>query len=174
MNDLTAGEVMTRIVYSVDADWPLDRVRDTLVNHGISGAPVLDKGKLVGVISATDLMIAGSRDGASGGELSYYREVEEADYWSRRSQGFMHIDKASTTKARDAMTPAVFSVDENAGIDEVAQIMVNGIIHRVLVTSGKNVVGIISALDLVKLLRGKHGGAKRTKKEAGTAKRGNR
>jgi CBS domain-containing protein len=51
------------------------------------------------------------------------------------------------------MTPVVFEVPHEARVDEVADMMTSGRIHRVVVTSGGRVSGIVSALDLVLVLR---------------------
>ena len=42
---------------------------------------------------------------------------------------------------------------EDASVQEVANAMVTGRIHRVLVTRAKKMVGIISSLDLLPLVR---------------------
>jgi signal-transduction protein with cAMP-binding, CBS, and nucleotidyltransferase domain len=39
-------------------------------------------------------------------------------------------------------------------VAEIAQMMVKGRIHRVFVTEDKKIVGVVSALDLLRLLAG--------------------
>ena len=51
------------------------------------------------------------------------------------------------------MTPMLFDVPETATVQEVADMMVRGGIHRVLVTVEKKLVGIVSALDVLKVVR---------------------
>ena len=67
-------------------------------------------------------------------------------------QGF-HIESDSQVSTRDLMTPMVFQVAEDAGVQEVAAMMVNGGIHRVLVSRRGQVVGIVTALDMLKVVR---------------------
>jgi CBS domain-containing protein len=50
------------------------------------------------------------------------------------------------------MTGVVFSVDEDATVEEVANMMVTGRIHRVFVTRAGKIVGVISSLDLLPLV----------------------
>ena len=52
----------------------------------------------------------------------------------------------------DIMTPAVYAVAEDATVSEVASMMLKEHLHRVLVTQGEKVVGIISTSDLLGLL----------------------
>ncbi len=52
----TVGEIMTRGVISVTPDTDLDEVGHLLVHKNIKRLPVLDQGKLVGIISRADLV----------------------------------------------------------------------------------------------------------------------
>jgi signal-transduction protein with cAMP-binding, CBS, and nucleotidyltransferase domain len=47
----------------------------------------------------------------------------------------------------------VFSVDANAPVQEVADTMIRGHIHRLFVMEHGKMVGVISALDLLSLVR---------------------
>jgi CBS domain-containing protein len=154
MQNLTARDVMTREVRTVDADWSLDELRSFLVSLSITGAPVCDKaGKLIGVVSSTDLMRAAS-EGTTSSENSrhqYYSTVD--DNLSGEDMRGLHIDSPSGTTVREIMTPLVFEVEPEAPIHDVADIMARGRIHRVFVLRGGKVEGVISALDLVRVLR---------------------
>jgi CBS domain-containing protein len=50
------------------------------------------------------------------------------------------------------MTPTVFTVPENTPVSRLAKTMISGRIHRLLVTRRGRIVGIVTALDLLKLL----------------------
>jgi CBS domain-containing protein len=52
----TAADVMTRTVYAIRPDTPLDRVADLFESRRIRRAPVIDDGKLVGIVSRADLV----------------------------------------------------------------------------------------------------------------------
>jgi CBS domain-containing protein len=52
----TVGEIMTRGVISVTPDTELEEVSHLLVHERIKRLPVLDQGKLVGIISRADLV----------------------------------------------------------------------------------------------------------------------
>ncbi len=143
-------DIMTKNVRTVEADWSVEELRAFLIEHGISGAPVTEQGKLVGVVSSTDLL---QTNGAERGR-------SHAGYFSTSLDRplapdelrTMHVDDASGQTVRDVMTPVVFHVSDDARVDEVADTMVRGRIHRVVVTSGGKVSGIVSALDLVAVL----------------------
>lgn len=63
------------------------------------------------------------------------------------------IDDERLTVA-EIMTPALYTIDENATVSEVASTMLDGHVHRLLVTGEKpdSVVGIVSTSDLLGLL----------------------
>ena len=52
----TVGEIMTRGVISVTPDTDLEEVGHLLVHKNIKRLPVLDQGKLVGIVSRADLV----------------------------------------------------------------------------------------------------------------------
>jgi CBS-domain-containing membrane protein len=52
----TVGEIMSRGVISVTPDTDLDEVSHLLVHERIRRLPVLDQGKLVGIVSRADLV----------------------------------------------------------------------------------------------------------------------
>ena len=52
----TVGEAMTPPVLVLDADTPADRAARQLDQHGVSAAPVLHHGRVVGVVTPSDLL----------------------------------------------------------------------------------------------------------------------
>ncbi|HZC98871.1 MAG TPA: CBS domain-containing protein [Actinomycetes bacterium] len=52
----TVGQAMTTPVLVLDADTPADVAARRLERSGVSGAPVLDRGRVVGVITLADLL----------------------------------------------------------------------------------------------------------------------
>ena len=51
------------------------------------------------------------------------------------------------------MTPTVFNVLEDTPVQVIADYMLRGRIHRQFVTRGSQVVGVITAMDLLKVVR---------------------
>lgn len=63
----------------------------------------------------------------------------------------MYIENASQP-VQEVMTPTVYTVTEDTPISEIAKIMIAGRIHRLLVTHHNRLVGIITTLDMLKVL----------------------
>jgi CBS domain-containing protein len=81
----------------------------------------------------------------------YYQELDSQ--YEREELATLRIRTESVTTVCDIMTPMLFAVDEETVVREVADTMVRGHIHRVLVTRDKKVTGIVTALDMLKIVR---------------------
>jgi acetoin utilization protein AcuB len=55
LNRLLVREVMTRHVVVVHAETPIQEAAQLMVDHKIGGLPVVDDGRVVGVITETDI-----------------------------------------------------------------------------------------------------------------------
>lgn len=60
MDSITAADIMTRQVITLTPTMHIYEAMEVLLKHKISGAPVLDGGRLVGVLSEYDCMKVGS------------------------------------------------------------------------------------------------------------------
>jgi CBS domain-containing protein len=145
-------DIMTRDVLTVESDWSLDALRSFLVEHSITGAPVVDRfGKLLGVVSSTDLLQADERETTNPRPAYFCTTLERS--LAESELRTMHVEGGSSQRVSDVMTPVVFAVDENTSVLEVADMMALGRIHRVVVKSGDRLSGIVTTLDLVGVLR---------------------
>ncbi len=144
-------EVMTHKVLTAGSDWTLAELKTFLLEHSISGAPVVDAhGKLVGVVSATDVMR--SEDTPEMTEGGYFATSLDCPLGEEELSSLI-IEGAPSQIVGDVMTPVVFQIAADAPVDEAADTMARGRIHRIVVTEGDAVVGIVTALDLVRVLR---------------------
>lgn len=55
---LTVGEVMTKPVLTIGANRNIEAAAQQMLEHRIGALPVLDEGKLVGILTETDLLRA--------------------------------------------------------------------------------------------------------------------
>ena len=156
MGDLTAKDVMIQEVLEVRAEWSLQRLVEFLVENSISGAPVTtENGKLVGVVSLTDIIRHDTlleKGSQSYGTHEYYLHTLESQFAPQEIDS-LHFGNEPLMTVRDIMAPTIFRVDENATVQQVADTMIRGRIHRVFVTQEEKVVGIISAADMLRVIR---------------------
>src|SRR5688500_9140941 len=126
------GERMSRPVISVSPDAPMNEVLAMFKKEHIRRAPVMKNGKLLGIVSESDLLNASP---SSATTLSIW----ELNYL------------VSKVTVKDVMTKKVVIVDENTPIEEAARIMADKKIGGLPVTSAGKVVGIITETDLFKI-----------------------
>lgn len=143
---LKAHHVMRRRVETLSADMSLQEAAEVLLDRGYSGAPVVDAaGKVVGVLSQRDFAAA-QRDSLRGREPIFYREGDRVRLSAK-------LDEQSPSRpVREVMSREIISVDEGTGIVEIARLMSDRKVHRVIVMRGDKVAGLISSLDILRAL----------------------
>jgi CBS domain-containing protein len=155
MRLITAADLMNPRVLTVRVDLTVRELANVLVENEISGAPVEDRsGKLVGVVSLTDIAAALAEDDELEAESErgdFFLSEWEDDGMSREEIEELGLDEAELTVA-EIMTPEVFTVREDTPVSEIAEAMIQNHVHRILVTREDRVVGIISTSDLLGLL----------------------
>ncbi len=156
MTGLKAKDLMRSEILTVNPDWSIDQLADFFVENSISGGPVTTReDKLIGVVSLTDIVRHSSmpgRDLPREDTSDYYLYGLEPQYSPQELKTF-HIENETETRVRDIMTHVIFEVNEDTSIKQVADAMIRGRIHRVFVTKEKKLVGIISALDMLGIIR---------------------
>lgn len=153
---MTVSDVMQREVLAVDAGWSLEELADFLVDNSISGAPVVaEDNELVGVVSLTDIVRQNRlQEHGSGGQDTHDVYLFELDRQMGKDElRELHIQYETPVIVRDIMTPMIFSVNEDTSVQAVAETMLKGRIHRVFVTRDNRLNGIITALDMLKIIR---------------------
>jgi len=152
----TVKDIMTTDVLCVPADWSLERLSQFFFDNHISGAPVVDsEDMLVGVVSVTDL----AHNKALSAETNvavlphdfYIRGILEHKFTKEESFGFQFDENLECVN--DIMTPMVFELDENTSVQKAAEVMLRGRIHRIFVTHAKKIIGVVSAMDMLKVIR---------------------
>ncbi|MBI4345443.1 MAG: CBS domain-containing protein [Elusimicrobia bacterium] len=142
---LTAKQVMRRRVATLGPDDSLRDAAELFLEEGVSGAPVVDDdGRVLGVISQTDLMRR-TCESALGQLPPFYYEGSE-----------IRVARVAPahdlSPVREAMSREVVSVEEDVPVPDIAGLMAERGIHRVLVTRGGELRGIVSTLDIVRLV----------------------
>ena len=143
---MLAKDVMHRKIVTVPSWLTLQELVKVFAENGISGAPVVDAdGSVLGVVSQTDLVR--SRGEASAGIPLYHQEIDAPV----ASLG-IHFEECDQTRVEQIMTPGAISFDEETPVEKLAGAMLERHIHRVLITRGESLVGIVTTMDLLRAL----------------------
>ncbi len=157
--DYVAADIMTRNVLCVTKDADLRDLGKFFLEKRITGAPVIDRdGDICGVISQTDLLFYQlTRDDELVLPSDFYQSARVEG--RPIAKGFQ-IEDVNTATVEEVMTPVVHAVLPTTPVTTIAKMMTQRHIHRLIVRRGMKVVGIISALDVLRVF----GGADQPKK----------
>lgn len=153
---LTAENVMRTPAVCAHPDQTLADLERMLMAAHITGAPVVEHGRMVGVVSRSDIVrvqvLVESLDGEvsdrmqpfDGGGENFQHPIQEAFHGFRQ--------RLTGLKVRDAMRTQVITCSPTTPVGKLASDMVRHHVHRVIVVERDRPVGVVSSIDLVKLL----------------------
>lgn len=146
------ADVMVRDVVCVRPDTSIESLRTVLLDRGISGAPVVDEdGGLVGVVSKTDLVRWDLDDDETASEPPEQIDVE-------LGPGF-HAEYIPGGVVAEIMTPLTLSLPSRATVLQASALMAYEGVHRIVVVDDGEVVGIVTATDVLGWLARHYGWA---------------
>lgn len=149
---LTASDIMQTQVVTVSPSDPLHTVQRLFYEEEIHGAPVVDETSRVrGMITSMDLIRAAMEESDTSSGIDFTDAFEQMGRPWEAASGEFH-DRLGEAVVADAMTESIVTVDPTTKISEVASLLRQNRIHRVLVVKGDNLLGIISSFDLIRLL----------------------
>jgi CBS domain-containing protein len=141
---LTAEDLMSGSVIAVPQEMPLAAAARVLSRAQITGAPVVNAdGVCVGVVSATDFLRLANRDPRPAPGACAAPCV--CSDWQ-----MLEIHELPADEVRRHMTPDPVTVRPGTPVGEVARLMLDAHIHRVIVVDAKGrPVGVVSSTDLI-------------------------
>lgn len=146
MNKQQVKDVMTNLVVMVKLEDPIQEAASRLVRNGISGAPVVEDGKVVGVISEVDIARA------LMGPANIDRGLQASDVLSLIMRSVPATHKHNRTVA-DVMSSDVFTIGPNESLFKAAQLLDRHGVKRLPVVDDHGyLVGILSRGDLVRAM----------------------
>ena len=179
---LKLRDIMTTSVLTLEPDVTIREAMELLADRHVSGAPVIAGGRVVGVVSATDLLgFAASLSDVNEGEPAErvaLRGRDEGTGWDDETEPSSEYFSAlwqgldlGEALASDPETPERNALDEHTvaeamtrgpihsmppatPVEAAADYMRRAEIHRILVMEDNTLVGIVSTMDIVKAVAG--------------------
>jgi len=146
MGDVSVQDVMTRLVVALHPSDTLHHAAQRLARSRISGAPVVEEGKVVGIVSESDLIHAVMPP------VPVDRGASIFDILSVLGRAKPRAHQHGKTVA-EAMSPLVFQVSPSTSIWKAASIMEHKGVKRLPVVDDEDhLLGIVSRADLVKAM----------------------
>ena len=147
---MLAKEIMTTNVVSVKKEATITDVAALLVKHKISGLPVVDEEqRLVGMVTEGDLIHQDTKLHTP----AFLEILGGVIYLENPQRVAKDLERMTATKVVEIMTAKVFSVREDATIEDVATLMVERQVNRIpVVDAAGKLTGIVSRQDLVRAM----------------------
>ncbi|GAB6944049.1 CBS domain-containing protein [Vulcanisaeta sp. JCM 14467] len=130
------SSVMSKPAITIEADEAVARAKWLMVRHGITRLPVLEAGKLYGIVSMRDIV-----------ERLYYASIPRR---SRRGDVVGTEDDILAAPVKAIATTPVITVSEDNDIYEAVNLMLSKGISGMPVISGDSVTGVVSSYDIIK------------------------
>lgn len=170
-------DIMTLDVLTLSPETTLRDAAGLFSDEYVSGAPVVAGTRVVGVVSASDIVsfVAGQpgvpTDRPDSVEYGEWPEVEPweegaeapgaffADYWSdvgvdvdtrMETSGSPEWNVLEEHTVSEVMTRTVTALGRDASVREAAELMLKADVHRILVMEADELVGLVTTTDVLK------------------------
>ena len=128
------SEIMTRDLHTLNLSNQLDEAEEMFRKHHVRHLPVIDEGRLVGILSLTDLQRISFAEAYSDEETV----VDSAIY--------------KMLSVEQVMVSNPVRVSATTSIKEVAEILASREFHALPVVEEEELVGIITTTDLIQYM----------------------
>ena len=143
---LKAKDIMTSDVITVKETTTLEDLARIIMQHHISGAPVVnDKGTVTGIVTENDLINQNKRL-----HIPTILRLFDAFIPLGTSKLESDIKRMAASTVEDIYTKEVVTVNEETPVDNIATIMAEKKIHLLPVLKEGKLVGIIGKKDIIK------------------------
>jgi CBS domain-containing protein len=137
---MRVSDVMSERLFTATPDMPLRLVAERMLEYGISGMPVVDGDRVLGVVSETDILfkecVAPERAGTVDWLTHYVEDPPQR--------------KLEATTAGEAMTAPAVTISSHRSVADAAALMLELSIDRLPVVEDGRLMGIITRADLVR------------------------
>lgn len=146
---LTANDIMTKDVITVDADMSARDLAKVLAENKISGVPVIDSnGSIIGIVTESDLI-----DRAKKVHIpTVMRLFDSFVFLESPERMEKDLKKMAASTVKDICNPDIVNVEPTTPLDELATIMSESKIHTIPVLQDGKLVGIIGKSDIIRTL----------------------
>lgn len=144
---MLAKDIMTREVITARKEDTVEDVIKLLLDHNVSGLPVVDEeNRVVGIITEGDLIYRSKNLHLP----AYFTLLDSYIFLENPKNLETQIRKMAGYKVEEVMTAEVIVVNEEETIETVATLMTEKKVNRIPVVKKDELVGVISRRDIIK------------------------
>mgnify|MGYP001576269395 FL=1 len=133
---------MTHSVYALQPTQSVEEAIRFFIKHGVKGAPVVEKGKVVGLVSEKDIFRA-----LYPSITEFYNNPE---LWMEEAELEGNAKLIAAKSVKDIMTRAVVSAPPDTPIMQAGAMMLAHRVHRIVVLESGRLLGIATRSDVFK------------------------
>ncbi|KAF0178650.1 MAG: hypothetical protein FD164_2169 [Nitrospirae bacterium] len=146
---LRAKDIMTTDVITVKQTMTVEEFARLLIEHRISGAPVVDEaGAIKGVVTENDLISQNKRLHIP----TIIRLFDAYIMLGKPDNIEKELKKMTGTTVADICTKEVVTIAPETSLEEIATIMSERKIHLLPVLTGGKIVGVVGRIDMIKAM----------------------
>jgi len=145
---LKAKDIMTTSCITLTPETDITTAAKTLLEKKINGAPVIEDGKVVGVLCQADLVAQQKKVTLP----SFFTLLDGVFPLSSHEELEREMKKISALKVGEAMTPAPTFISPETSIEDIATTMANEKLYTLPVIDKDKLVGVVGKEDVLKTL----------------------
>lgn len=145
---LKAKDIMSKEVKTISPESSVEDAAKILSDNNVSGLPVVEDGKLLGIVSESDLIVKDKKLHFP----DYINVIGGIIYLESYKKFKKEFKKFIAVNVEDLMTEDVITVSPDEIVEDIATIMSEEDVNRLPVVEGDRIVGIVTRGDLLKHL----------------------
>ncbi len=146
-------DVMNKDVITCSSDDSLTHLANLFKENHISGLPVVDEGKVVGLVSETDLLKL-FREPEFSNELWLPSPFEIIEIPIRNlvklEEAKKALDNIKLKPVKDIMTKSIHAISPEDNLEDASAIMIKHNVNRLPVIDNGKLVGIVARSDIIR------------------------
>ena len=131
---------MTRSIHTLQPSQSVEDAVRFFIRHGVKGAPVVEQGKVVGVVSEKDIFRA-----LYPSVTEFYNNPE---LWMEEAELEGNAKAIAAKQVKDIMTKGVVTAPPDTPIMQAGAMMLAHRVHRIVVMESGRLVGIATRSDV--------------------------
>lgn len=154
---LNVEKIMQADPKTVSPEMTLVNLERLFLSTRFTGFPVVKEDHLIGVISRSDIIRSLVTERSRAEQLSdFYCGAQvlstEDPAQSLEATAAQVGVRLAEQRVEDAMVRNVVSIESSESLQHLAQLMLDGHLHRLPVVNGDKLVGLITTMDLVRAI----------------------
>lgn len=145
---MRAKDVMSTRLVTIGPDEPVRNAVSLMLQHRISGLPVVDgEGRLVGLLTENDLVL-----GSAPGLPIHLQLLEDLLDAKEPTRHLDQIQEIGEKRVKELMTREIVTAQPDAPLGELISLLVKNDFKRIPIVSQGALVGLVTRADIVKVM----------------------